>query len=89
MAYVPGYSVTMRQDKRTGEYLAFIPSAYRNAHGERYYMAYTLTDGWVELSPEYATRMTRNVGDTYPERLRDCVNREMGYVLHLAPRLYA
>lgn len=86
MAYVPGYSVTMRQDKRTGEHLAFVPSAYVNRHGERYYMALTAADGWVELTPEYATRCTRTVTD-YPESLKRAADRSSGYILHLAPRL--
>ena len=87
MAYVPGYSVTIRRDRRTGELLAFIPRAYRDRHGERYYLAITLTNGWVELTPDYATSCTRTVTD-YPESFKRFVDRDMGYRMHVAPRLY-
>lgn len=87
MTYVPGYSVTMRQDRKTGEYLAFVPTAYTNHHGERYYMALTLMDGWVELTPEYAVNGTRNVTE-YPEALKRYMDHQSGYILHVAPRLY-
>lgn len=80
-----GYDINMRRDTRTGEYLAFIPAAYDNGRG-RYYMAYTLMDGWVELSPEYATKRTRTVSD-YPAELKRAVDRNLGYMLNLAPRL--
>lgn len=86
MAYVPGYSVTMRQDRKTGEYLAFTPTAYDNGRG-RYYMALTLTDGWVEVTPEYAVKVTRNVTE-YPESLKRAFDTSMGYIMHVAPRLY-
>ena len=76
----------MRQDKRTGEYLAFTPTTYDQGRG-RYYMAYTVTDGWVEIDPEYATKCTKNV-TTYPDRLYDGICRETGYLLNVAPRLY-
>lgn len=84
--YIPGYSVTMRQDKHTGEYLAFIPKAYDTGRG-RYYMAYTLVDGWVELTPAYATRNTRNVSE-YPVTLKRATDSALGYIVGLAPRLY-
>lgn len=84
--YVPGYSLTMRQDRATGEYLAFIPAAYRNSHGERYYMAFTLADGWVEVTPEYATARTRTVAE-YPEGLKRSADSNMGYIMNIAPRL--
>ena len=87
MSYVPGYSVTMRQDKRTKEFLAFMPSAYMTNTGERYYMALTLSDGWVELSPKYATQSTVTVTE-FPENLKRAVDRQLGYILHTAPRLY-
>ena len=81
------YSVTMRQDKRTGEYLAFVPTAYRNRHGDAYYMALTLMDGWVELTPAYATRCTVTVTD-YPTDLKRAFDASMGYTMNLAARLY-
>lgn len=80
-----GYEVNMRQDRRTGEYLAFIPSTYDQGRG-RYYMAYTLLDGWVELSPEYATRRTCTVSD-YPDNLKRAVDRQLGYILITVARL--
>lgn len=80
-----GYEINMRQDKRTGEYLAFIPSSYDQGRG-RYYMAYTLADGWVEVAPEYATRATRPVVD-FPQNLKRAVDSSMGYILNLYPRL--
>lgn len=80
-----GYEINMRRDKRTGEHLAFIPSSYNNGRG-RYYMAYTLADGWVELSPEYATRNTRTVSD-YDENLKRAVDSNLGYILNIYPRL--
>jgi hypothetical protein len=81
------YSVTMRQDKRTGEYLAFVPTAYRNRHGDAYYMALTMADGWVELSPKYATRYTVTVTD-YPAELKRAFDASIGYTMNLAARLY-
>lgn len=87
MGYVPGYSVTMRQDRKTGEFLAFVPTAYTSHRGERYYMALTLMDGWVEVTPQYATRVTRNVTE-YPEALKRAYDSSMGYIMHIAPRLY-
>jgi len=86
MAYVPGYSVTMRQDTRTGEYLAFVSKAYADRRGP-YYLAFTYADGWVEVTPAYATRHTRTVTD-YPEDFKRAVDRNSGYILHVAPRLY-
>lgn len=83
---VSGYDVNMRRDNKTGEYLAFMPRAYVNRHGERYYMAYTLIDGWVELSPAYATSRTHTVID-YPAELKRAVDRNLGYLLIIAPRL--
>lgn len=88
MSYVPGYSVTMRRDKRTGEYLAVISKAYRNRHDERYYMAIGESDGcWTELSPAYLTRATENVTD-YPDWLKRRIDQAQGYILHVAGRLY-
>lgn len=81
-----GYSVNMRQDKRTGEYLAVIPNAYQNGRG-RYYMANTQLDGWVELSPEYVTRNTRTVTE-YPAPLKRRTDTALGYILNIAPRVY-
>lgn len=81
-----GYSVNMRQDRKTGEYLAFIPSTYDQGRG-RYYMAYTLADGWVEVTPEYATRETRTVKE-YPENLKRAVDSNLGYLLNVVPRLF-
>lgn len=79
-----GYSVNMRRAK-TGEYLAVIPDAYDSGRG-RYYMAFTLLDGWVELSPEYVTRHTRTVTD-YPLALKKAVDRNLGYLLNTVGRL--
>lgn len=79
-----GYEVNMRQDRRTGEHLAVIPSAYDQGRG-RYYMALTY-DGWVELSPAYVTRGTRTVED-YPEPLKRALDRQLGYILNVVPRL--
>lgn len=81
-----GYDINIRQDSRTGEYLAFVPSSYDQGRG-RYYMAYTLTDGWVEVSPEYATRGTRTVSE-FPAALKRAVDSNLGRILNLAPRLY-
>ena len=75
----------MRRDRRTGEYLAFMPAAYTGRHG-RYYMAYTLADGWVELSPAYATRCTQTVTD-YPENLKRATERNLGYLAATVSRL--
>ena len=81
-----GYEVNMRQDKRTGEHLAVIPSTYR--HGaERYYMAVCESDGWwAELSPAYLTQATRTVTE-FPEWLKRSIDAQIGYLLILAPRL--
>lgn len=81
-----GYSVNMRQDRKTGEYLAFVPSTYDQGRG-RYYMAYTLADGWVEVTPEYATRSTRTVRE-YPENLKRAVDSNLGHLLNVVPRLF-
>lgn len=81
-----GYSVNMRQDKRTKEQLAVMATAYRDRHGDRYYMAYTLLDGWVELSPEYVTRNTRTITD-YSDDLKRAVDRNLGYLLLVRSRL--
>lgn len=80
-----GYEINMRQDRRTGEHLAVIPSAYDQGKG-RYYMAYTLADGWVELAPQYVTRHTATA-KTYPEDLKRAVDRNLGYILIAVPRL--
>lgn len=80
-----GYQINMRRDRKTGEYLAFIPSAYDQGRG-RYYMAYTLADGWVEVSPAYATKRTRPVSE-FPEALKRSVDSALGYILILYPRL--
>lgn len=80
-----GYSVNMRRDTRTGEDLAVMPTAYDNGRG-RYYMAYTLLDSWVELSPEYVTRHTKTVDD-YSLTLKKAVDRNLGYLLNVATRL--
>jgi hypothetical protein len=80
-----GYDVNMRQDKRTGEYLAFMPDSYDMGRG-RYYMAYTLSDAWVEVSPEYATRACRTVSE-FPGDLKRAVDSNLGYLLNLTPRL--
>lgn len=77
----------MRRDKRTGEHLALIPTAYHDRHGGAYYMALTMMDGWVELSPKYATRCTVTVTD-YPADLKRAVDASMGYTMNLATRLY-
>ena len=77
----------MRQDKRTGEYLAFVPTAYRNRHGDAYYMALTMAGGWVKLSPKYATRCTVTVTD-YPADLKRAFDASIGYTMNLATRLY-
>ena len=81
-----GYSVNMRRDTRTGECLAVMPSSYDGRNG-RYYMAYTLADGWLELTPECLTRNTRTVS-AYPTDLKRAVDRNLGYILDIAPRLY-
>ena len=84
------YSVCMRQDTRkgNGEFFAVMPSAYKNERtGERYYMAIASSDGaWVELKPEYLTRCTRTVKE-YPEWLKRTLERSLGYLLNVAPRL--
>lgn len=86
-AYVPGYSVTMRKDKRTGEHLAVISAAYTN-QGRRYYMAIGESDGcWTELTPEYVTRRTMTVSE-YPEWLKRRIDQSLGYIMNVAPRLY-
>jgi hypothetical protein len=82
---ITGYEINIRQDKKSGEYLAFIPSSYDMGRG-RFYMAFTLADGWVEVSPEYATRGTRPVS-TFPQNLKRAVDSNMGYILILYPRL--
>lgn len=77
----------MRRDKRSGEHLAMIPSAYVNRHGERYYMAIGESDGcWCELTPEYVTRHTVTVTD-YPEWLKRRIDSSLGYILATVPRL--
>ena len=81
-----GYSINMRQVITTGEHLAVVPHAYKNRHGERYYMAMTLTDGWVELAPEYVTRYTRTAAP-YDEALKRTVDRNLGYILSVTDRL--
>lgn len=82
-----GYEVNMRRDKRTGEYLAVIPTAYRNRFDERYYMALGESDGWwTELSPTYVTRNTAPVRE-YPEWLKRAVDKQVGYVLQVVPRV--
>lgn len=80
-----GYSINIRQDRKTGEFLAFIPRSYDMGRG-RYYMAYTLADSWVEVSPGYATRSTRAVSE-FPAALKRAVESNLGYLLNLAPRL--
>jgi hypothetical protein len=82
-----GYDVNMRKTKMTGEVIAVIPAAYRNRQGERYYMAYTLLDGWVELSPEYVTRQTKTT-NLYSDDLKRAVDRNLGYVLNIVHRVY-
>lgn len=79
------YSINMRQDVRNGEHLAVIPTSYDRGRG-RYYMAYTLADGWVELTPTYVTTMTRTVSE-FPADLKRAVDRNLGYILNLASRL--
>lgn len=82
-----GYEINMRCDKRTGEYLAVIPSAYRNRHDERYYMALGESDGWwTELTPEYVTRSTVSVTE-YPEWLKRAMDKQLGYVLDVVSRV--
>lgn len=81
-----GYDVNMRQDKRNGEHLAFMPDTYTNHHGDRYYMAYTMADGWVELDPGYAVKCTRTVTD-FPAELKRATDRNLGYILNLTHRL--
>lgn len=82
-----GYSINMRQDARTGEYLAVLPSAYHGKSG-RYYLALVELGGnWEELTPEYLTRYTRTVSE-FPKWLKRRADRMQGYILNLAPRLY-
>lgn len=81
-----GYEVNMRQDRRTGECLAFIPHAYKNHAGVRYYMALTLLDGWCEVTPQYATRNTRTT-TKYPSDLKRAIDRQQGYLLNVIPKL--
>lgn len=81
-----GYDVNMRQDKRNGEHLAFMPDTYTNQHGDRYYMAYTLADGWVEIDPGYAVKCTRTATD-FPAELKRATERNLCYSLHLTQRL--
>ena len=83
-----GYSVNLRQDKRTGEYLAVVPTAYVSIRGDRYYMAICSEDGdFAELTPGYVTRYTRTV-KTYPATFKRYVDVRFGYIMNLAPRLY-
>ena len=81
-----GYDVNMRQDKRNGEHLAFMPDTYTSHHGDRYYMAYTLADGWVEIDPGYAVKCTRTAAD-FPAELKRATERNLGYLLNLTHRL--
>lgn len=81
-----GYSINMRQDCKTGEFLAFVPHSYDMGRG-RYYMAYTLGYGWIKVSPEYATRCTRTAAE-FPDALKRAVDSNLGYLLNPAPRLY-
>lgn len=80
-----GYSINMRRDRRTGEDLAVIPTTYDQGRG-RYYMAFTLVDGWVELTPQYVVTRTRTVED-YSEDLKRAVDRNLGYILNLVGRV--
>lgn len=80
-----GYEINMRQVHRTGEYLAVIPSSYDQGRG-RYYLAFSLSDGWVELSPEFVVRHTCTVVD-FPDALKRAVDRNLGYILEAVPRL--
>ncbi|MBO0676808.1 hypothetical protein JRC04_04965 [Mycolicibacterium sp. S2-37] len=87
--FSPGYSVTMRQDKRTGEYLAVVSTAYRNDRTDaRYYMAIGESDGcWAELSPDYVARRTVTVS-TFPTWLKRRFDQSMGYEMRHASRVY-
>lgn len=80
------YDLNMRQDRKTGEYLAFVPDSYTAHNGTRYYMAYSFTDGWVEVSPEYATKVCKTVRD-YPEYLKQAAGRSLGYIMGTTDRL--
>lgn len=87
MPHNNGYSVNMRQDKRTGEHLAVVPTSY-GPKDARYYMALCESDGcWAELSPEYLTKATRTV-TTFPGWLKRNMDGQLGYILNLAPRIY-
>lgn len=84
--HADGYSVNMRQDKRNGEHLAFMPATCPNRHGDRYYMAYTLAGGWVEIDPGYAVKCTRTATD-FPAELKRATEVSLGYSLRLTHRL--
>ena len=82
----PGYDIAIRRTKRNTEFIAVYPNAYVNRHGERYYMGFTLTDGHVELTTEFVTRMTERA-DVFPRALKDAINRVTGYNLNIVKRL--
>lgn len=79
------HTINIRQDRSTGEYLAFIPGSYDAGRG-RYYMAYTLLDGWAEVTPEYAVKRTRTA-KVFPEALRRATEANLGYLLSISSRL--
>lgn len=87
-----GYEINIRQDKRTGEYLAVYPGAYRSRQGDRYYLGHAMADWFLELSPEYLTKATKPVkrdDPNFPEDLKRAVDRHTGYIMIVVDRLYS
>lgn len=80
------YSINIRQDKRTGEFIAVYPDVLENRHGERYYEAYALIGEHFEASPEYITKCTKTVTE-YPQELKRAIDSRNGRILITVPRL--
>lgn len=79
------YEINMRQDKRTGDFLAVYPESETGLNG-RYYTAYTLLDGHVEVSPEYLTQCTKTVSE-WPPELKHTIDSINGRILITVDRL--